>query len=142
MIGDYAPPRTEVYYPDSDGQPMAESDLHRDITIYAVESLESHFRAREDVYVSGNLFVYYERGNAESVVAPDVFVVVGTDLVSNPHQLRAMFGGDGGQRPDCPLARIVGRIEPRAVQKGEEIRPLMDQMLSQPAVGRIVIRAR
>ncbi len=76
-IADYAPPRVEVFYPDSDGQPMAESDLHRDLMIYAIEALDTHFRDRDDVYVSGNMFVYYERGNPESVVAPDVFVVIG-----------------------------------------------------------------
>jgi hypothetical protein len=29
------------------------------------------------VYVSGNLFIYYEEGNPKAVVAPDVFVVFG-----------------------------------------------------------------
>ncbi len=29
------------------------------------------------MYVSGNLFIYYEQGNPQAVVAPDVFVVVG-----------------------------------------------------------------
>ena len=27
------------------------------------------------MYVSGNLFIYYEEGNPQSVVAPDVFVI-------------------------------------------------------------------
>ena len=31
------------------------------------------------MYVSGNLFIYYEKGNPESVVAPDVFVVFGIE---------------------------------------------------------------
>jgi hypothetical protein len=30
------------------------------------------------VYVAGNMFIYYEEGNPEAVVAPDVFVVLGT----------------------------------------------------------------
>ena len=51
-------PATEIYYPDSDGQPMAESDFQREPLIYAVESLRIHFRQREDVYVSGNMFLY------------------------------------------------------------------------------------
>lgn len=29
--------------------------------------------------VTGNLFIYYEQGNPKSVVAPDVFVVIGAD---------------------------------------------------------------
>ena len=36
-----------------------------------------HFRDRDDVYVSANMFVYYEEGNPRAVVAPDVFVVMG-----------------------------------------------------------------
>lgn len=71
-------PATEIYYPDSDGQPMAESDFQREPLIYAVESLRIHFRQRKDVYVSGNMFLYYEEGNPKAVVAPDVFVVIGT----------------------------------------------------------------
>ncbi len=70
-------PATEVYYPDSDGQPMAESDFQREPLIYAVESLRIYFRGREDIYVSGNMFLYYEEGNPKAVVAPDVFVVIG-----------------------------------------------------------------
>ena len=70
-------PATEIYYPDSDGQPMAESDFQREPLIYAVESLRIYFRGREDIYVSGNMFLYYEQGNPKAVVAPDVFAVIG-----------------------------------------------------------------
>ncbi len=70
-------PADVVDYPDSDGQPMAESDFQREPLMYAVESLRIHFRDRPDVYVSGNMFVYYEQGNPKAVVAPNVFVVMG-----------------------------------------------------------------
>jgi Uma2 family endonuclease len=70
-------PADVVDYPDSDGRPMAESDFQREPLMYAVESLRIHFRDRPDVYVSGNMFVYYEQGNPKAVVAPDVFVVMG-----------------------------------------------------------------
>jgi Uma2 family endonuclease len=70
-------PSTSIDYPSSDGLPMAESDFQRNYLIYAVEALGVHFQDREDVYVSGNLFIYYEEGNPQAVVAPDVFVVVG-----------------------------------------------------------------
>jgi Uma2 family endonuclease len=56
---------------------MAESDFQRHYLIYAVEALGVYFEDREDVYVSGNLFIYYEEGNPQAVVAPDVFVVIG-----------------------------------------------------------------
>ena len=68
-----------VVYPCSDGQPMGESDLHIMCMLHVLEVLKRHFeiRAREDVYVSANSFLYYERGNPRAVVAPDVFVVRG-----------------------------------------------------------------
>ncbi|NJK28133.1 MAG: Uma2 family endonuclease [Coleofasciculaceae cyanobacterium SM2_3_26] len=36
---------------------------------------------RPDVYVSGNLFVYYRQGVPDAVVAPDVFVVFGVPKI-------------------------------------------------------------
>lgn len=71
------PPIRHIEYPSSDGLPMAESDFQRKPLIYAVEALDLYFQERADVYVSGNLFIYYEEGNPEAVVAPDVFVVFG-----------------------------------------------------------------
>ncbi len=69
----------DVTYPDSDGQPMAESDFQRTPLTYAVESLTLHFEDVDDCYVSGNMFIYYEEGNRQAVVAPDVFVVHGVE---------------------------------------------------------------
>ena len=80
----YAFPFTEIEYPDSDGLPMAESDFQREVLIYAVEALRGHFQDRDDVYVSGNLFIYYEEGNPKAVVAPDVFVVIGAPSHDRP----------------------------------------------------------
>lgn len=70
---------TEIEYPDADGKPMAESDQARDYLTYATKVLEIYFQDSLNVYVSGNLFVYYEKGNPKAVVAPDVFVVFGVN---------------------------------------------------------------
>lgn len=70
-------PMLPVDYPSSDGMPMAESDFQRKPLIYAVEALSTYFQDRDDIYVSGNLFIYYEEGNPQAAVAPDVFVVIG-----------------------------------------------------------------
>ena len=67
----------EVFYPESDGQPMAETDVHRDLMIDLIAMLREYFRDDPHVYISGNLFLYYEEGNPRRVVAPDVFVVKG-----------------------------------------------------------------
>ena len=72
-----APVMAEVFYPESDGQPMAETDVHRDLMIDLIAMLREYFRNDPHVYISGNLFLYYEEGNPRRVVAPDVFVVKG-----------------------------------------------------------------
>jgi Uma2 family endonuclease len=69
----------EVIYPESDGKPMAETDIHCDCMIDLREALKDFFRNEPDVYVAGNLFVYYQRGDTRRQVAPDVFVVKGVE---------------------------------------------------------------
>ena len=66
-----------VDYPSSDGTPVAESDFQITPLLYAREALRHHYRERADVYVAANLFIYYEEGNRDAAVAPDVFVVLG-----------------------------------------------------------------
>ncbi len=68
-----------IEYPDSDGQPMAESDFQFEPLSYAVQSLKVHFQSHSDVYVAGNIFFYYEEGEPTEVVAPDVLVVIGAE---------------------------------------------------------------
>jgi len=73
------PTERTIIYPESDGEPMAETDIHRKIMIDFIEMLSNHFRSQPDVYVSGNLLLYYEEGNPKVSVAPDVFVVCGVE---------------------------------------------------------------
>jgi Uma2 family endonuclease len=75
---------TTVDYPDTDGLPMAESDFQRKPLTYAVEALDIYFQDRADVYVSGNLFLYYREGDPRAVVAPDVFVVFAAEKRDRP----------------------------------------------------------
>lgn len=70
-------PQEEVYYPESDGKPMAETDVHRDLMIGLIESLKDFFRDQPEIYVSGNLLVYFRPGDPRACVAPDVFAVKG-----------------------------------------------------------------
>lgn len=95
----YAPPRPKIEYPSSDGQPMAESDFQRKPLIYSIEALSTFFENRHDVYVSGDMFVYYEQGVPESVVAPDVFVVFGVPK----HDRNSYRVWEEGKAPDFVL---------------------------------------
>jgi Uma2 family endonuclease len=66
-----------IHYPETDGKPMAETDVHIDVLICLREALRDHFRDVQQVYVAGNMLLYYEEGNPAACVAPDVFVVQG-----------------------------------------------------------------
>ena len=68
-----------IFYPESDGTPMAETDTHRDLMTDFIQMLKHHFENRNNVYVSGNLFIYYEEGNPKKCISPDVFVVFGVE---------------------------------------------------------------
>ena len=74
-----APAAAPIHYPSSDGKPMAENDAQRDAIMYGIAALTRHFRDRRDVYVSGDLLIYYEEGNPRVSIAPDVFVVFGVE---------------------------------------------------------------
>ena len=68
-----------VFYPDSDDEPMAENDHQRRVIIDVSESLIHHYGDRPDVYVSADIFVYYEMNNPRRSVAPDVLVSFGVE---------------------------------------------------------------
>ena len=67
---------TTVNYPESDGKPMGESDVHIKEMVRLRQMLE-RFYAGQTVYVSANLLVFYEQGKPRKFVVPDVFVVKG-----------------------------------------------------------------
>lgn len=89
----------EVYYPASDGQPMGETGFHVKLMTYLITMLRAYFRHREDVYVTGNVFVYYEKGNPHKFVAPDVFVVFGVEGFQL-RERRSWFVWQEGKAPD------------------------------------------
>ena len=70
-------PAEDPLYPSSDGLPLAENDWQLTAILDAVGVLKLHYRDQSDVYVSGDLLIYYEEGNPGKCVAPDVFVVLG-----------------------------------------------------------------
>ncbi|MCI0458463.1 MAG: Uma2 family endonuclease, partial [Gemmataceae bacterium] len=66
-----------IDYPTTDGEPMAETDEHADVMIECKQVLRRWYADDPNVYVGGNLLVYYEEGNPRKHLAPDVFVVHG-----------------------------------------------------------------
>ena len=71
-------PLPDIDYPTSDGRPMAESDLHRDVMVAAIDTLQLHYTGQR-VYVSGNILLFYRPGDKRRHVSPDVLVVLGLE---------------------------------------------------------------
>ncbi len=67
-----------IEYPESDGEPMAETDLHRDWMVRILEILRQRYRGQR-VYIASDLIVYYEQGNPAKFIVPDDFIVLDCD---------------------------------------------------------------
>ena len=86
-------------YPESDGQPMAETELHRDLMIDSILTLKARFQDVSAVCVSGNMLMYYVPRDAKKSVAPDVFVTFGIER----KQRRIYRIWEEGKPPDFVL---------------------------------------
>ncbi|MEQ1828727.1 MAG: Uma2 family endonuclease [Pirellula sp.] len=64
-----------IEYPESDGEPMGETDLHRDWMFRILEVLRHRYRGQQ-VYIASDLLVYYEEGSPSKFVVPDDFIVL------------------------------------------------------------------
>ena len=68
---------TNIEYPDSDGQPMAENPLQFQWIVTITESLRWMFVEEPNVFVAGDLLWYPVEGNNKLRIAPDALVVFG-----------------------------------------------------------------
>jgi Uma2 family endonuclease len=66
-----------IFYPESDGKPMAENIKQLRWIVVLYGNLAALFRDRADVFVGGNQFWYPVEGEPDIVQAPDVYVVFG-----------------------------------------------------------------
>jgi len=74
---DAIPFQREIDYPESDGRPLGETERHRQEIVDLIYGLQQHFSAAPDVYVGGNMFLYWSALDRRKVVCPDVFVAKG-----------------------------------------------------------------
>ncbi|MDZ8261384.1 Uma2 family endonuclease [Nostoc sp. ChiQUE01b] len=65
---------TEVFYPSSDGEPLAESYVHLCALLATLEVLRQYLLGRQATVLS-NQFLYYAQGFPRLRVAPDVMVI-------------------------------------------------------------------
>lgn len=73
-----APQTKTIDYLESDGEPVGETGIHSLRILNSLGALRAFFRNRSDVYVGANMFMYYTEDRPADVVAPDLFVVLGT----------------------------------------------------------------
>ena len=93
------PFQREIYYPESDGKPIGETEYHRDEIYGLIWVLRQRYRDVPDVHVTGNLFFYYVQGNPRCVVCPDVFVVKGV----SKHERRTYKLWEEGEVPSLVI---------------------------------------
>jgi Uma2 family endonuclease len=113
------PVSTAVYYPTSDGKPMAETELHREIMVALIHALQQYFKQDPQVYVGGNMLFYYEEGDPRASCSPDVFFVRGVPkrLSSGLREIYKVW--EEGKAPDMviELTSKSTKMEDLAVKK-------------------------
>lgn len=67
----------EIFYPESDGQPMADNTKQFRYIVTIQGGLDSLFKDNPDVFVAGDLLWYPVEGNNTIRQAPDVMVLFG-----------------------------------------------------------------
>lgn len=68
----------EVFYPESDGKPMAENTLQYRWMVLLIENIRELFVHHPNVFVAGDLLWYPVKGRADISLAPDCLVAFGT----------------------------------------------------------------
>ena len=104
-----------IEYPCSDGVAMSENDFQARALHNARHFLGTHFRQRRDVYVSGNIFVYYEPGNLSMTVSPDILVAFGVER----RKRRSYRTWEEGKAPDFVLEVLSPSTWQRDLAKRE-----------------------
>jgi Uma2 family endonuclease len=84
---------TDVIYPDTDGEPMAENTIQYRYLTMIKGGLEVVFKDRDDIFVAGDLFWYPVEGAPEIRTAPDVMVAVGRPKGERSSYLQWEEGG-------------------------------------------------
>jgi Uma2 family endonuclease len=112
-----APPGQDEL-PSCDGEPM-ETARHRDQSLLLTESLWAYWADRRDVFVGGNMFVYFSelQTRGSHFRGPDVFVVL--DAQYRTRKSWVMWEEDG-RLPDVVIELLSDTT--RHIDRGEKMR--------------------
>ena len=102
---------TEIVYPESDGKPMGETDVHR-MWMIRIYDLLTHRYHDQNVYVGSDLLLYYEEGDPRKYLVPDNFVVKDCD----PGPRRTFKTWEEERVPD-----VVFEVTSRWTQREDEV---------------------
>ena len=86
-----------IEYPSSDGEPMAESDYQYTAMTETISTMRERYRGQPDIYVAGDMLMYYRKNDNVTRVAPDVFVVFGA---AGNHRRDSWIVWREGKAPD------------------------------------------
>ncbi len=100
-----------IEYPSSDGEPMAETQIHADAMIFLHQALQDFFAGRPDV------FWYWEEENNNARTAPDVIVVPGVE----PRDRRSFFSWE----EDGPIPAVVFEMASEGTYRDDEGKTLL-----------------
>jgi Uma2 family endonuclease len=103
----------EIDYPESDGKPIAETPLHMRVMWDSIQSLNYWYADDPKVYVWGNMFLYYVKGDPTKAVSPDVMVANGVDK----NKCRDIFKTWEERRRPSAILEITSRKTRREDQK-------------------------
>ena len=138
------PPKRQVpasiVYPESDGKPMAETPVHWRATVDFALPLMDRYAARPDAYVGSDMLMFWEEGDPDKRVSPDVFVAFGpakeperlevteywqfdpTEDYLSPSLKGRRLNAEGTYEP-IPLERREGQLSAFSEVLGLELRP-------------------
>jgi Uma2 family endonuclease len=96
------PLHNEIHYPESDGRPM-ETQIHAQVLEDLRFALVRRYADVPDVYIWGNLFLYYREGDPSGCVGPDVFLIRGVPKrEDNPRRTYKVWE-EGGRVPSLVI---------------------------------------
>lgn len=101
--------KREIFYPESDGKPMAETGIHVNLILELYQTLTTFFRQQNETAIIADMMFYYEEGNPRKCIAPDVMVVCGVG-----NHLRRTFKLWEEKSPD-----VVFEISSRATWRAD-----------------------
>lgn len=76
-----------VYYPEEREDDMGETSIHINLLADLLNILKFYFKERKDVFLSGNMNLYYKEGNSRRWFAPDLLIAFGVPNIDRASYL-------------------------------------------------------